>query len=45
MTSVIGTNGVIPVLLMAWGMRVLTRMARNAAVVGRQERLARTSTA
>jgi hypothetical protein len=44
-TSVIGTNGVIPVLLMAWGMRVLTRMARRAAVVGRQERLARTSTA
>jgi hypothetical protein len=40
-TSVVGTNGVIPVLLMAWGVRVLTRVARRAAATGRQTRLAR----
>jgi lipopolysaccharide export LptBFGC system permease protein LptF len=44
-TSVLGTNGVIPVLLMAWGVRVLTRVARRAAATGRQTRLARGATA
>ena len=44
-TSVLGTNGVIPVLVMAWGMRVLTRVARRAAATGREVRLARAATA
>jgi hypothetical protein len=44
-TSVLGTNGVIAVLLMAWGMRVLTRTARRAALAGRSARLAAATTA
>ena len=39
-TSVLGTNGVVAVLMMAWGMRALTRMFRRSAMAGRQARLA-----
>jgi ABC-type multidrug transport system fused ATPase/permease subunit len=39
-TSVLGTNGVVAVLLMAWGVRILTRTFRRAAVTGREARLA-----
>ncbi len=39
-TSVLGTNGVVAVLLMASGTRGIVRMARHAAAAGREARLA-----
>lgn len=39
-TSVLGTNGVVAVLMMAWGMRALTRTFRRSGVIGKQARLA-----
>jgi len=39
-TSVLGTNGVVAVLMMAWGVRALTRMFRGTAIAGRHARIA-----
>jgi oligosaccharide repeat unit polymerase len=39
-TSVLGTNGVVAVLVMAWGTRALVRAARHSAAAGRRARLA-----
>jgi hypothetical protein len=39
-TSVLGTNGVVAVLMMAWGTRALVHGARHSAVVGKRARLA-----